>query len=58
MQNHRSTVYTGVEIRQLQCCGPVQKHMGKLLLDKVTELRSKHYKERQKSYKGIGGAGV
>ena len=50
-------VYTDVEIVKLECCGHVQKRMGKRLLDKVVELKSKRFKEGRKSYKGIGGAG-
>ena len=50
-------VYTDVEIVKLECCGHVQKRMGKRLLDKVAELKSKRFKEGRKSYKGIGGAG-
>ncbi|KAI0222586.1 hypothetical protein LSAT2_026167, partial [Lamellibrachia satsuma] len=44
-------------IAKLECCGHVHKRMGKRLLDKVAELKSKRFKEGRKSYKGIGGAG-
>ena len=54
-------VYEDVEIIKLECCGHVQKRMGKRLLDKVTQCKSKSYEYDQngkkKKVKGIGGAG-
>ena len=49
-------VYADVNIVKLECCGHVQKRMGKRLIDKVSELKSKQYKEGGRGYKGIGGA--
>ena len=35
--------------------GHVQKHIGKLLFDNVSELKSTQFREGWKSYKGIRG---
>ena len=35
--------------------GHVQKHIGKLLFDNVSELKSTQFREGRKSYKGIRG---
>ena len=49
------TIYRGKEIRKLECCGHVQKRMGKRLMDKVKECKSKKFEEHGKKYTGIGG---
>ena len=43
-------VYEGVSVVKLECCGHVQKRMGKRLIDKVAEMKSKPFRE--------GGGGV
>ncbi|XP_059163145.1 uncharacterized protein LOC131946415 [Physella acuta] len=50
-------IYTGKSITKYECCGHVQKRMGRRLMDKVSECKGKLYKENGKQYKGIGGAG-
>ncbi|ELU04515.1 hypothetical protein CAPTEDRAFT_218535 [Capitella teleta] len=44
-------------VNKLECCGHVQKRMGKRLMDKVSQLKSTSFKHAGKSVKGIGGAG-
>ena len=48
-------VYRGKQIRKLECCGHVQKRMGRRLTEKITQCKSKTYQHNGKSYKGIGG---
>ena len=43
------------QIRKLECCGHVQKWMGKRLMDKVVQCKTKSYTENEKTYKGLGG---
>ena len=43
------------QIRKLECCGHVQKRMGKRLMDKVLQCKTKSYTENEKTYKGLGG---
>ena len=50
-------IYEGVTIEKLECCGHVQKRMGKRLIDKVAQCKSKEYQIGDKKMKGIGGAG-
>lgn len=52
-------VYKGVSILKLECCGHVQKRMGKRLIDKVNEHKGKPFEDNVngKSYIGLGGAG-
>jgi hypothetical protein len=45
------------KIQKLECCGHVQKRMGKRLMDKVHELKGKKFIECGKTYTGIGGIG-
>ena len=44
-------------IEKLECCGHVQKRMGKRLMDKVSSCKGKIYKQGGKTYTGIGGSG-
>ncbi|XP_059166973.1 uncharacterized protein LOC131949201 [Physella acuta] len=48
-------IYEGTSITKLECCGHVQKRMGKKLLDKVAENKNVSFTEGGKKYKGIGG---
>ncbi|KAK3765046.1 hypothetical protein RRG08_023564 [Elysia crispata] len=50
-------VYNGKEINKLECCGHVQKRMGKRLMDKVAQCKGQKFQENGKAYTGIGGAG-
>ena len=50
-------IYPDTEIKKLECCGHVQKRMGKRLIDKVNELKGKQFKEGTAKFRGIGGAG-
>ena len=51
-------IYTGSKsVKKLECCGHVQKRMGKRLSDKVAEHKNKSWEEDGKKYKGIGGVG-
>ena len=50
-------VYKDVGIQKLECCGHVQKRMGKRLLDKINQCKGKVYQHGNKKVKGIGGAG-
>ena len=45
-----------IPIEKLECCGHVQKRMGKRLLDKVSKCRGKVYTVDKRKIKGIGGA--
>jgi len=42
-------------IEKLECCGHVQKRMGKKLMDKVSENKNKEFTEGGTTYRGIGG---
>ena len=44
-------------IKKLECCGHVQKRMGKRLMDKVAACKGKTFKFNKKTVKGLGGAG-
>lgn len=48
--------YDGETINKLECCGHVQKRMGRRLMDKVQECKQKTYTYNGKTVKGIGGA--
>ena len=50
-------IYPLKNIRKLECCGHVQKRMGKRLMDKTNECKGKVYVENGKKYTGIKGAG-
>ena len=47
-------VYEGVEIAKLECCGHVQKGMGRQLMNKVSELQSTTFNHNGKQVKSIG----
>lgn len=57
LKNSEPPVYEGVRIEKLECCGHVQKRMGRQLLNKVNELKNKTFNKNGKSVKGIGGKG-
>lgn len=44
------------DIEKLECCGHVQKRMGKRLMDKVKQCKHKIYVHEGKKVTGIGGA--
>ena len=50
-------IYPGKIIKKLECCGHVQKRMGRRLIDKRDECKGKMYVENGKQFKGIGGKG-
>ena len=52
-----SEMYEGVQIENLECCGHIQKRMGRQLMNKVSELKNKTFYNNGKSVKGIGGKG-
>ena len=43
--NAEPPVYEGVRVVKLECCGHIQKWMGKQLIDKVAEMKSKSFRE-------------
>ena len=51
------TIYDDIEINKLECCGHVQKRMGRQLTNKVTEMKGKTFYHNGKQMKGIGGQG-
>ena len=57
IKNADPPVYEGVEIAKLECCGHVQKRMGRQLTNKVSELKSTTFNHNGKQVKGIGGRG-
>lgn len=50
-------IYGEDVVEKLECCGHVQKRMGKRLMDKVAQCKSKEYVVGKKKVRGIGGAG-
>ncbi|GFR58719.1 phenolphthiocerol synthesis polyketide synthase type I Pks15/1 [Elysia marginata] len=50
-------VYHDVGIEKFECCGHVQKRMGKRLLDKISQTKGKVFQHSNKKVKGIGDAG-
>ena len=50
-------VYPGKSISKLECCGHVQKRMGRRLNDAITRCKGNVYEYNLKSIKGIGGQG-
>ena len=49
-------VFKDVGIEKLECCGHVQKRMGKRLLGKINQSKGKVFQHGNKKAKGIGGA--
>ncbi|XP_070185057.1 uncharacterized protein, partial [Littorina saxatilis] len=50
-------IYPNLEIKKLECCGHVQKRMGRQLTSKVTELKKTKFPKNGKTVTGIGGKG-
>ena len=50
-------IYPGKPIQKYECCGHVQKRMGRQLMNKVSELKQKTFLQNGKNVKGIGGKG-
>lgn len=52
-------LYGKKKIEKLECCGHIQKRMGKRLMDKVTASKNVLYTDDKtgKKYKGLGGIG-
>ena len=50
-------IYKGVEIGKLECCGHVQKRMGRQLTNKLNEMKGNTFVHNGKKVKGIGGQG-
>lgn len=48
-------IYQNVTISKLECCGHVQKRMGRHLTNKVTEFKGKTFVHGGRTVKGIGG---
>ncbi|CAH8615686.1 unnamed protein product [Dicrocoelium dendriticum] len=57
VSNAEPPVYNDVNISKLECCGHVQKRMGRHLTNKVTELKKETFIHNGKSVQGIGGRG-
>ena len=55
LKNAFPAVYPAVEIQKLECCGHVQKPMGRHLTNKVTALKTHVFQCNGKTVKGIGG---
>ena len=49
-------MYKDAGIKKLECCGHLQKRMGKRLLDKINQSKGKVFQHGYKKVKGIGGA--
>ena len=50
-------IYNNVEVEKLECCGHVQKRMGRQLMNKAQELKTTTFDNNGKGPKGIGGRG-
>ena len=50
-------IYENVTIAKLECCGHVQKRMGRQLTKKVDELKKQTFNHNGKTVRGIGGQG-
>lgn len=57
LKNADPEIYDNIHIEKLECCGHVQKRMGRQLTNKVAELKSKSFVHNGKTVKGIGGKG-
>lgn len=57
VKNADPPVYDGVNIERLECCGHVQKRMGRHLTNKVNEMKNRTFRHNGKTSKGIGGKG-
>ena len=57
LKNADPPVYDDIVITKLECCGHVQKRMGRQLTNKVTEHKGKSFVNNGKTMKGIGGKG-
>ena len=55
VKNADPAIYDGVQISKLECCGHVQKRMGRQLTNRVAELKSTTFRHNGKPVKGIGG---
>ena len=56
VQNLEPAIYD-VNIAKYECCGHVQKRMGRHLMTKITELKQKTFVHNGKTVKGVGGRG-
>ena len=57
LKNADPPIYDNIEIEKLECCGHVQKRMGRQLMNKVQEMKQKTFQHNGKATKGIGGRG-
>ena len=57
LKNAFPAVYPAVKIQKLECCGHVQKRMGRHLTNRVTALKTHIFQHSGKTVKGIGGKG-
>ena len=57
LKNADPPVYQDIVLDKLECCGHVQKRMGRQLTNKVTEMKSRTFVHNGKRVKGIGGKG-
>jgi hypothetical protein len=57
VSNAEPPVYNDVDILKLECCGHVQKRMGRHLTNKVNELKKETFRHNGKNVQGIGGRG-
>ena len=48
-------IYNNVEVEKLECCGHVQKRMGRQFMNKAQELKTTTFDNNGKGLKGIGG---
>jgi hypothetical protein len=53
----KENIYENVTVNKLECCGHVQKRMGRQLTNKVTELKKQTFSQGGRTVKGIGGQG-
>ena len=57
MKNVDPVVYEGVDIQKYECCGHVQKRMGRHLMNKVSQLKQTSFQYNGKTVKGTSGKG-
>ena len=55
VKNADPPIYEGTLIEKLECCGHVQKRMGRQLMNKVSALKTTMFNHNGKQVKGIGG---
>ena len=55
VKNADPVLYEGVDIQKYECCGHVQKRMGRHLMNKVSQLKQTSFQYNGKTVKGTSG---